>query len=78
MPAIINLGIHKENQVTAGGSVSFGINIVQNRNSTKQNFTVQSIGDGFIQLTTANYLNVDTDMVDMPNYDALNIAGPQM
>jgi hypothetical protein len=78
VPAFINLGFYKGNQVNTGGSVSFGLNIVQNRNSTKQNFTAQSIGDGFKQLNTIHYLNMDSDLIDTPSFDAMDIAGPQI
>lgn len=55
-----------------------GINLIQNRNATKQNNGVFTIGDGVSTIPTTNLVNWDPDKVDMINIDANNVGGGQI
>ncbi|WP_018131643.1 hypothetical protein [Effusibacillus pohliae] len=77
MPAFFNFGWFKNDNLTQGGSVSFGQNIVQNRNATKQNNGQLTIGDGFNNMPIIYHLNADPDAVDQNAIDAQNFGGTQ-
>lgn len=76
MPAFVSLGGLKNDYVASGGSLSFGQNIVQNRNASKFNNGSINVGDGAIY--TPNWLlNADTDAIDQNAIDYQNFTGPQ-
>lgn len=77
MPAWIGFGFFKSDSVTQGGAICLGLNIVQNRNSTKQNNGTYIIGDGVKVLPTAVIANIDPDYSDTFNTDFQNYTGPQ-
>lgn len=77
MPAWIGFGFLKSDNITQGGSICFGLNIVQNRNSTKQNNGMYMIGDGIKVLPVGVLANVDPDYSDTISTDFQNYAGPQ-
>lgn len=78
MPALFSFGLVKNDQVTNAGSFSFGQNIVQNRNATKQNNGFINVGDGLYNIPVLLQLNTDPDAVDQTAIDANNFAGPQV
>lgn len=71
-------GFLKANTVTTGASVSLGVNIVQNRNSTKQNIGNFAVAGGLLSTPTNKIINVDTDLVDVFSFDNMNFTGPQI
>ncbi|PTM56933.1 hypothetical protein [Desmospora activa] len=74
----LHVGVIKTNIVTQGGIVGVGINLVQNRNATKQNNGVFTIGDGVSYIPTSTLVNWDPDKADMVNIDANNVGGGQI
>lgn len=78
MPANIWFGFFRSNVVAQGGAISFGINIIQNRNSTKQNNGNYAISGGFLAIPVVNLVNYDADIQDSWNYDNNNFVGPQI
>lgn len=78
MPAFLNFGFVKNDQVTSGGTISFGQNIVQNRNATKTNNGSVNVGDGLNNLPIILHLNADPDAADQTAIDAQNFTGPQL
>ncbi|WP_018131642.1 hypothetical protein [Effusibacillus pohliae] len=77
MPVGIWFGFLKSYNVTQGGSVSLGVNIVQNRNSTKQNNGNLAITAGVLSIPTFQLVNLDIDVQDLLSYDHTNWAGSQ-
>lgn len=78
MPAFLNFGFIKNDQITSGGTISLGQNIVQNRNATKTNNGSISVGDGLNNLPIILHLNADPDALDQNAIDAQNFTGPQV
>lgn len=78
MPAFLNFGFIKNDQITSGGTISFGQNIVQNRNATKTNNGSVNVGDGLNNLPIILHLNADPDAQDQNAIDAQNFSGPQV
>lgn len=78
MPAFFSFGWFKNDNITQGGSVSIGQNIVQNRNATKQNNAAIHNGDGFNNLPVIYHLNADMDAQDQNAIDAQNFGGSQV
>jgi hypothetical protein len=78
MSASVWLGFLKSNSVTNGANISFGINIVQNRNTTKQNIGNYVVSQGIVSLQAAQVTNMDPDFVDSWNYDHNNFTSPQI
>jgi hypothetical protein len=78
VPAFNSFGVFKNDQVTNGGSIGFGQNIIQNRNATKQNNGSITVGDGLNLIGNGPFLNADTDGQDMTNIDTNNIGAPQI
>jgi len=77
MPAFLSIGFMKADQVNNGSSFSVGQNIIQNRNSTKQNLTSISVGDSLTLQPIGSNLNLDTDGMDQTSMDAADVAAPQ-
>lgn len=77
MSAGIWFGFFKSGIVTQGGAISFGVNIVQNRNATKQNNGNLAFSGGFLMIPVTSMINYDADIQDSWNYDANNFAGSQ-
>ncbi|MFD1427177.1 hypothetical protein JOD24_001981 [Kroppenstedtia sanguinis] len=78
MPAFFNIGLFKNDQVQTGGSVGFGQNIIQNRNSSKFNQGSTSVGDGVSTLPIALHLNADPDLQDQLILETNNIGTGQV
>lgn len=78
MPASLWFGFFKANTITNGASVSLGVNITQNRNSTKQNNGNLAISGGWLSIPTNQIANFDSDIMDQWNYDHTNVAGAQI
>lgn len=77
MPAYIQFGFFQSNQVTQSAVVSFGENVIQNRNSTKQNIGNFMVTEGISSSRIANLANVDPDLFDQISVDANNFSGVQ-
>lgn len=78
MPALFSFGWIKNDTITTGGSLSFGQNIVQNRNATKQNNANIIVGDGLLNTPIVVHTNADIDAFDQNTIDAQNFTGPQV
>lgn len=78
MSASLWIGVMRNNYISQGASVCLGINIVQNRNSTKQNNGNFITGDGRHNVPTTHLLNMDSDKIDTFSFDAHNINGTQL
>lgn len=78
MPALFSFGAIKNDTITTGGTLSFGQNIVQNRNATKQNNANINVGDGLLNAPIILHTNVDADAFDQNALDAQNFTGPQV
>lgn len=78
MPAFFNIGLFKNDQVNTSSSLSFGQNIVQNRNGSKVNQGSTNVGDGINNLPIAFHLNGDPDLQDQLNLDAQNLGAGQV
>ncbi|EGK10184.1 hypothetical protein ACFQ49_16095 [Kroppenstedtia eburnea] len=78
MPAHISVGVIKNNNLSQGATITLGVNVVQNRNSTKQNIGNFVIGDGYQYLPTGEVTNQDGDIQDNQSIDFNNYAGIQV
>ncbi|GGA46777.1 hypothetical protein GCM10007416_19930 [Kroppenstedtia guangzhouensis] len=78
MPAHISVGVIKNNNLSQGATITLGVNVVQNRNSTKQNIGNFVIGDGHQSLPTGQVNNLDSDFQDSQSIDSNNYAGIQV
>lgn len=78
MSAGLWFGFFKSNSVSQGGSISLGVNVIQNRNSTKQNNGNLAISGGPLSIPTFHIVNLDMDIQDTWSYDHNNFAGAQV
>lgn len=77
MPAFIQFGFIQSNVIASAGSFNLGVNVIQNRNSTKQNIGNYTIFEGICSVKTEKALNFDPDYSDNSSFDANNYAGVQ-
>ncbi|MBH8597034.1 MULTISPECIES: hypothetical protein [unclassified Thermoactinomyces] len=75
MSASIHFGFFLSNAVSTSGSINLGVNVVQNRNSSKQNIGNLQTFEGNSWMATKKLINFDSDIVDNYSVDANNYAG---
>ncbi|BCJ86683.1 hypothetical protein skT53_16680 [Effusibacillus dendaii] len=78
VPVSLWFGFVKSNTITQGGCTGLGINIIQNRNSTKQNNGALTVSGGFTGTRISHLINADSDLFDLPAYDANDFTGLQI
>lgn len=78
MSTYIQLGYIQSNLVTQGGSINCGVNVVQNRNTSKQNIGNFIIYEGIGSVKTNTFTNIDPDYLDNSSFDGNNYAGLQI
>ncbi|MCH5586671.1 hypothetical protein MK805_17180 [Shimazuella sp. AN120528] len=78
MTTFIQLGCVQSNAVAQAGSINFGANIVQNRNTTKQNVGNYIIFEGLGSVKTNKFINIDPDYLDNASFDGNNYVGTQL
>lgn len=78
MPAFLNIGFVKNDQMTNGSTLNLGQSIVQNRSSTKTNQGSFNVGDGLSTAPILFHLNGDTDLIDQTSIEAADVAAPQV
>ncbi|MFD1427178.1 hypothetical protein JOD24_001982 [Kroppenstedtia sanguinis] len=78
MPAQISVGVIKNNILSQGATLTLGVNVVQNHNSTKQNIGNYVIGAGRLSMPTGQVTNLDNDLQDNQSIEFDNYAGIQL